>query len=93
MTAEQLAVIAGVVLSLVFSYVPGAKDWFEKLEGNTKRFVMLGALFVVAAGIFGLSCTPLYSYVTCDFAGAWQMLWVFVVAAIGNQTAYQLTPK
>ncbi len=26
--------VAGVFLSLLFSYTPGVKDWYDRLEGN-----------------------------------------------------------
>ena len=93
MSAELLIVIAGVVLSLLFSYVPGLKDWFDPLWPNQKRFVMLGALLVSAGGIFALACFGKYDLVSCDAAGAWNLLEYFILAAIANQTAYQLSPQ
>ncbi|MFC2053013.1 hypothetical protein ACFLV7_01765, partial [Chloroflexota bacterium] len=51
MGAESLAVVAGVILSLLLSYAPGVKDWYDGLEGNNWRLVMLGLL--VTVGAFG----------------------------------------
>lgn len=93
MTPEQLAAIAGIVLSLAFSYVPGLKDWFDRQDGNTKRLVMLGLMLGVVAAIFGLSCAGLMTTFACTWLGAWDAVWLFVLAAIANQTAYSLTPK
>ncbi len=39
MTVEQLGAIAGVILSLLFSYVPGLSDWFSALPATTKRLI------------------------------------------------------
>jgi len=50
MSAQLLSAVAGVLLSLLFSYIPGASDWFAALDGTRKRLVMLGALVLVAAG-------------------------------------------
>ena len=59
MTPEQLASIAGIALSLVFSYVPGASDWYAGLNPIPKRLVMAGSLLVVSVAVFGLSCASL----------------------------------
>ena len=93
MTPELLASIAGIVLSLVFSYVPGAKDWFEQIDGNYKRLVMLGSLILVALAVFGLSCANWYALVACSAVGVKALIEMVIIAAISNQTAYALTPK
>lgn len=93
MDEQTLTMIAGVVLSLAFSYIPGLRDWFDAQTSNTKRLIMLGAILVVAAGAFGVACLGRYDGVVCDVNGAWDMVELFVLAAIANQTAYQLTPK
>ena len=94
MTVEFLASTAGVFLSLLFSYVPTFKGWFDALEGNAKRLIMLASLFVTAAGIFGLACTGKFDIaVACDLDGALGMFELFVLASIANQAAYKLTPK
>jgi len=94
MTAELLSSIAGIVLSLLFSYVPPFKSWFDNLEGNYKRLIMLGALAVTAGGAYGLACLGLFGVgITCDMAGALGLVELFIVAAIANQSAYALSPQ
>jgi hypothetical protein len=94
MTAELLAAAAGTVLSLLFSYVPKFSDWYDKLEGNYKRLIMLAALLVTAAGTFGLACTGKFNIaVSCDVDGALGMFELFLAAAIANQAAYKLSPR
>ena len=44
MTSEQLAIAAGILLSLAFNYIPGLNDWYQALEGTYKRLIMLLAL-------------------------------------------------
>lgn len=94
---DAISGLAGVVLSLVFSYIPGARDWFSRLTGDQKRLVMLGACLVVPVAMALLACTGFAAdfglSVTCDRAGIVGLIKAFVVAAITNQTAYQLTPK
>jgi len=93
MTAEKLAILAGVVLSLLFSYVPGFANWFEPLDGNKKRLIMLALLLTTAGGAFGLSCAGLLNWLTCDQMGAWALVQVFIAAAIANQATFALSPK
>ena len=93
MTPEQLSLIVGVVLSLAFSYLPGLKTWYDGLQGDQKRLVMLVALLAVTGALFGLSCAKLFVYFVCTWLGAWDAVQLFILAAIANQTAYQLTPK
>lgn len=98
MTPEFLAVSAGVLLSLAFSYLPKLRDWYAVQSGDTKRGVMLGSLFVVAAGMFGAGClgysAPLeLPAVSCDQAGVLDLIKILFNAAIANQAAFLLTPK
>jgi hypothetical protein len=61
MTPDQLNFIAGIVLSFSFSYLPGLRRWFEGLQPDWKRLVMLAVLFGVTAILLGLSCVKLFT--------------------------------
>jgi len=93
MTADQLSAIAGIVLSLVFSYVPGISDWFEALEKKYKQALMGVLLIVVAGTIFGLSCGGVVDVVVCDKAGALGLVVVLIEALVANQAIYLITKK
>jgi len=97
MTADQLAMYAGVVLSLAFSYVPSADGWWANLAVTHKRLVMLGLLLLVALASVGLACagfaTDLGLTIACDRAGVVGLLQAFGAAAIANQVAYAITPQ
>lgn len=93
MSTEQISLIVGVILSLVFSYVPGLKDKFSILLPNQKRVVMLVLLLVVPLSAFGLSCIGRGDFYACDSNGLWAVLESFILAAIANQATYSLTPK
>jgi len=92
MSHETLSAVAGVLLSLAFSYVPGLSAWYETLSGVYKRLVMLACLLLVAIGAFGLSCSGWWAFVSCDRAGIVGLIEAFIMAAIANQSAHQLTP-
>lgn len=91
MTADQLAGIAGVALSLVFSYAPGVKDAFDGLTSAYKQAVMGVLLIVVAGAVFGLSCGGIVDAVVCDQAGALGFVAILIEALIANQGIYLIT--
>ena len=93
MSEQVVSLAAGILLSLIFSYFPGVKEWFNGLSGDYKRLIMLGSLLLVSLGIFGLGCLGRYEGVTCDVDGLWQVGEVFLLAAIANQSTYTLTNK
>jgi len=97
MTAELLSAVAGIVLSLAFSYIPGLNAKFAALDVQYKKLSMLGLLVLVAAGAFGLACTKYGAMVglplTCDEAGGIVLLKILIAAAVANQATFSLTPQ
>ena len=93
MSQELLASIAGILISLAFSYIPKLKDKYAALSGEYKRLAMLGALLVAALGVMGVSCLDWYILVSCDVAGVKELIEIFILAAIANQSTFLLTPK
>jgi hypothetical protein len=97
MDATALAALAGLILSLVFSYVPGIKDWFEAQSMGMKQAIMGGLLVVIALVVFGLSCAGLGASlgigVECSVAGAYGFLQVLIAALVANQSIYLITRK
>ncbi len=97
MTAETLTAIAGSILSLAFSYLPGLKSWYGTLDGSAKRLVMLVLLALTTLSLYALACTPyaelLQIDTTCDASGAVALLRLLLSALIANQAVYSLTPR
>jgi len=91
-TPAGLALIAGAVLSLLFSYVPGLNAWYAGLLPEVKRLAMAALMLLVAGVVFGLACAGLLSGVTCTQAGAFELLITWAAALVGNQTAYMISP-
>lgn len=90
---EVLSTMAGAVLSLLMSYVPGLRTKFAALIPEVKRLWMLGLLAGVTGAIAGLSCAGVLAGVTCTEVGLWQLLWMFILALIGNQAMFEITPQ
>ncbi len=95
MSEIQLSAFVGVLLSLVFSYIPGLNKWYEGLATDLKRAIMGGLLIVTSAAIFGLSCAGLGPdlgvTVACSKAGGIELLNVIIAALVANQSAFLVT--
>ena len=100
LTPELLSAIAGILLSLLASYLPGFSAWFDRLEAIHKRLVMLGLLAASALAIAGLSCAGLGEAVglrspgllpACDRSNGLLVVQAFLLALIANQSAYLIT--
>lgn len=95
--ADFILGLAGILLSLIFSYVPRASDWFATLNGERKRLVMLALCALVTAAMVGLACAKLAAQfgvaVTCDQQGIVEVLRAFATAVVMNQTTYLLSPQ
>jgi hypothetical protein len=93
MTSEQLASIAGVALSLAFSYIPGLREQFERLTSGYKQLVMGALILIVSAVVFGLACAEVLESVRCTRDGALGLLFLAIEALIANQSAYLITRR
>lgn len=100
LTPELLSATAGIVLSLLASYLPGFSAWFDRLEAIHKRLVMLGLLAACALAIAGLSCAGLGETIglrspglppACDRSSLLLAAQAFLLALIANQSAYLIT--
>jgi hypothetical protein len=95
--SDLFLVIAGALLSLLFTYFPVLKDWYEKQSGR-KALIMLGLIVIVAATYFALGCFAVLAQklgilVPCTTDGAITVALAVIKILIGNQTAYLLTKK
>lgn len=93
MSSEQLAAVAGVVLSLLFSYVPGLREKFAALEPTKKSLAMAAMLLIVAGGALGLSCAQIINVIECSQGGAVQLVNVYIAALVANQAVFLISPS
>ena len=96
MSAESISLIAGTVLSLLFSYLPGARNWYTQFSPEVKRSIMLGLILLTGGIIYGLSClgwgvawgiAPI-----CNQSGLLGLIEQVVIAIIANQSIYAISP-
>lgn len=96
MTSDQLTIIAGALLALAFSYVPGLAEKYQAKDETTKRLIMLGLLVLVAAGSFGLACGGVVEFaggVACNRSGLVNLVQSLIFAIASNQGVYKLTKR
>lgn len=93
-TPDLLALIAGTVSSLVFSYIPGIANWYNALSEDVKRTVMLVTLALVAVALYVFGCViPLISGIECGLPGIINLVWIFIQALLANQTTHAISPR
>lgn len=95
MSAAELSSIAGVILSLAMSYIPGLSDWYNKFDSTKKSGIMAVLLLVVTLSVFGLACGKVLASVaiTCDKAGALSLIQAYIAALIASQATFVLSPR
>jgi hypothetical protein len=97
MTGSTLAALAASLLSLLFSYIPGFKDWYAPKDPYLKRLIMLALVIVVAMGAFSFACAGLADdfsvKVSCDAFGAWGLVRAVIAAVAANQAVFLISPR
>ena len=91
--SDIISGLAGLLISLAASYLPGFAPWYHSLSILHKRLVMLGASAIGALLIAGAGCAGLYDH-PCTTAGLQELATAFGVVLVATQTTYLLTaPK
>jgi len=92
---NSIALFTGVLLSLVFSFLPGFKTWYNKYEPKKKQILMIAFLAVASVLVGGLNCAglaiegvPVFS---CDASGVADIVELFILAVVANVGTHQST--
>jgi len=98
MTATELSALAGVALSLLFTYTPGLRTKFEPLSAERKSLIMLVLIVIVAVSVYSASCAGLSlpfvtGEVACDLVGARGLISNVLYALVTNQATFLISPK
>lgn len=90
MSSEKLASIVGVLISLLFAYLPGLKTWFDKQTSEAKGGITAGITVLAAFAIYGLSCAGWFTElgVTCSQGGLQQLISIVIGALVGLAGTY-----
>lgn len=93
LTPEFLTSAAGILLNVIFTYIPGATDWFERLKPPHKALFMLGLSVVIAGVVYGANC---YGWAgglglpeaACTQTGLVELARLLAITFASNQVAY-----
>ena len=88
MESFSIGAVAGIILSLLFKYVPGLDGWYGNQDSNKKELVMLGIMVGAVVGAYSLSCVGWLDIYACTEMGAKDAMFALVGAVVGNQGAY-----
>lgn len=91
MTTDFISSIAGVLLSIIFSYIPGVATWYNSLNSDYKRLVMFASLLLVTGGVLVSQCATAAGW-QCSQNTVIEAFRVFVMALIANQSTDRISP-
>lgn len=92
LTPEMLIGFASVILSLLFDWLPGLKNWFDKFSDGQKRGLITGLLVIMTGAVFGLSCAGwLQTGWLCNGSGIQDAVYLLILAVAINQGIHSLT--
>ena len=90
-TPEVLAMIVGVLLTLIFAYFPKLRVLYGGLQSETKSLIMLGLLLITALVITLLAYTKVIT--TSEPVTWWLFARVMFAALVANQPTYNILPQ
>jgi multisubunit Na+/H+ antiporter MnhG subunit len=97
MNSNELSLLLGTALSLVFTFVPSLNRWYEQLDAKTKAQVMAVGIIVISIGVVGASCAGLDASISCTKDSVMSFAKNGVVSALlalaSNQTAHSITKR
>ncbi len=95
MTAEVIATIVGMLVSVLLEVVPGLKDKWSTWKW--KRLTLLIGFILVPVVVWALGCYANITFVqngfTCDVQGGLTAVGLGFLAFVGNQGAFGLATR
>lgn len=93
LSPELITGAAGILVSLIFTYVPGLRVKYASLATEYKSLIMLGALALVSGFIVLSSCLDWWVFIECSKNGFLKLVEVFILSLVANQAAYVVAPQ
>lgn len=100
MTVNVASGFLSALLSILFTFFPPFKKWFDQKEPNAKQGFMLVGVAIIVVGTYALACfgnveIPGVSWV-CEQNTLWvigAMLWDYALSMTVNQGVYKGTNR
>jgi hypothetical protein len=94
LTSDFIAWVAGIVVSLLFSYFPVLNTKFAALTTEAKSGIMIGMMALAGFGIWGAGCAGwIDANLACTTATIPQLVKLIVQALIANQSTFMVSPQ
>lgn len=94
LTPEWLAMVGGVILSLLFSYIPKFNEWYAALATTKKSLIMAACILLISLAVYAATCLKIFDFgIACGTNGVIELVRIFVLTLIANQGTYVLSPQ
>lgn len=93
MTPTEIVTITGVLLAVLFEYLPGLHTWYNALKDTEQRLIMLGLMVITVAATYGLSCAGWLHAWQCNQVGIKDAVFALGLAIAANQGTHRILPR
>ena len=91
-SATAILAVLAAGMALLFDYFPGLASWFDTLEPDKKKLIMLALSAVLGAGAFLGSCLGWFSTnLMCTLTSAWTLALDVFVTVSASYVFHQAT--
>jgi hypothetical protein len=87
---DAILSLAGIVLSLVFGYLPMLKTWYDGVNPVYRPLLMAGVLLLITVGKLVAECGGSFACMGVNWQAAF---WGWFGALIANQTTFMIAVK
>lgn len=87
---DAILSLAGIVLSLLFGYLPMLKTWYDGVNPVYRPLIMAGVLLLVTVGKLVAECSGQFACIGANWQPAF---WGWFGALIANQTTFMIAVK
>lgn len=95
LTAEKIALWAGVFVSWLLSFFPGLNTWYASKTEDFKKLFMIGVLTIVVVGLYALMCFGILTItdMTCSTDSFVAITYMWILAIASNQSIHRIMPE
>lgn len=95
LTAEKIALWAGVFVSWLLSFFPGLNTWYAAKTEDFKKLFMIGVLTVMVVGLYALMCFGILTIadMACSTDSFVAITYMWILAIVSNQSIHRIMPE
>lgn len=94
MTPETIASLAGLIISVIFSYFPILRVKYAALSEELKSVIMIALMILAGFAAWGAGCIGwVETNLACDVSSVQKLIWLILVAIATNQGVHRISPQ